>query len=127
VENNFRYNRSKVQGSEVQGSVKSEQKTKFCLRLGLEGINSGCSRFIHAQYCGRIRCGDKPRVNSFSAVCKKVTLNGELPGPDLTLHCSIFEIHIWEPDMGRNMILLVAPGRAEPVNAYLIFKEYLPI
>ena len=36
---------------------------------------------------------------------RKVTLNGELPGPDLTLHCSIIQIHIWEPDTGRNMIL----------------------
>jgi hypothetical protein len=36
---------------------------------------------------------------------KKVTLNGELPGPDLTLRCSIIEIHIRESDTGRNMIL----------------------
>ena len=49
---------------------------------------------------------------------KKITLNGEPPGPDLTLRCSIIWIHIWEPDTGRNMILYVAPGRAEPVNAY---------
>jgi len=37
---------------------------------------------------------------------KKLTLNGELPGPNLTLHCLIIEIHIWQPDMGRNMIFL---------------------
>jgi len=30
----------------------------------------------------------------------KTTLNGELPGPDLTLHCSIIESHIGESDMG---------------------------
>jgi hypothetical protein len=32
-------------------------------------------------------------------------LNGEPPGPDLNLRCSIIQIHIWEPDSGRNMIL----------------------
>ena len=30
---------------------------------------------------------------------------------------------MWKPDMGCNMILLVVPGRAEPVNAYK--KEYI--
>ena len=36
---------------------------------------------------------------------KSELLTSELPGPDLTFSCSIFEIHIWEPDTSRNMIL----------------------
>jgi hypothetical protein len=34
-----------------------------------------------------------------------LTLNVEPPGPDLNLRCSIIQIHIWEPDTDRNMIL----------------------
>lgn len=30
----------------------------------------------------------------------KITLNGELPAPGLTLHCSIIEYHISKSDMG---------------------------
>ena len=48
-----------------------------------------------------------------------LTLNVEPPGPDLNLRCSFIQIHIWEPYTGRNMILGVAPGQAEPVNVYI--------
>ena len=34
-----------------------------------------------------------------------LTLNVEPPGPVLSLRCSIIQIHVWEPDTGRNMIL----------------------
>ena len=48
----------------------------------------------------------------------KTTRNVEPPGPDLNLRCSIIQIHIWEPYTGRNMILGVAPGQAEPLNGH---------
>jgi len=50
------------------------------------------------------------------------TWNVGPPGPDLTLGCSIIYIYIWEPDTGNNMILWVAPGRAEPFNLCCITR-----
>ena len=57
---------------------------------------------------------------------RTVTLNGELPGPDLALHCSIFEIHIWEPDMGRKYDLisrtLRGVGSMSPLPAHRLHR-----
>ena len=49
----------------ISHGIWPDKEGQICSRFRLEGTNSECSRFIHAQYCGRIRFRNKLGVAWF--------------------------------------------------------------
>jgi hypothetical protein len=92
-------------GSGVQGSILVPELHLGCVFIRKASALSGLIQYLgpNWQLFGKMSIFNEDFGSLMPSL--SFTLNVEPPGPDLNLCCSIIQIHIWEPDSGRNMIL----------------------